>query len=104
MGQPTVGIGVPGVMNTPATSATTALILAILGLVMCGICTGIPALILANGALAITNQYPGHPDAGTAKAAQVIAWIVIALTLAAVVIYGGFALLLILGSVAESGY
>jgi hypothetical protein len=59
---------------------------------------------MANGALVITNQYPGHPDAGTAKAAQVISWVVIALTTAAVVIYGGLAVLMILASVAESNY
>lgn len=104
MGQPTVGLGVPGIMNAPVTQATTALILAILGLVVCSICTAIPGLIMANGALVITNQYPGHPDAGTAKAAQVISWVVIALTTAAVVIYGGLAVLMILASVAESNY
>ena len=67
----------------PDTNATLALVLSILGLVGSfiygfGICFAIPSLILAKGALAITNQYPNHPDAGTAKAAKVISWIAIA--------------------------
>ncbi|MDA8673628.1 hypothetical protein N9L65_03680 [Candidatus Poseidoniales archaeon] len=66
----------------PETNATLALVLSILGLVGSfiygfGICLAIPSLILANGALAITNQYPNHPDAGSAKAAKVISWIAI---------------------------
>lgn len=67
----------------PDTNATLALVLSILGLIGSfiygfGICFAIPSLILANSALAITNQYPNHPDAGTAKAAKVISWIAIA--------------------------
>jgi len=46
---------------------------------MCSVCTAVPGLILANGALATANQYPGHPDIGMAKAAQIIAWIAIGL-------------------------
>ena len=84
--QPVVGMGVPG-MSAPATSATVALVLSILGLVGCGICTAIPGLIIANQALAITDQYPGHPDAGSAKAAKIISWIVIGLTLAVILLY-----------------
>ena len=66
----------------PQTNATLALVLSILGLLGSfvygfGICFAIPSLILANGALAITNQYPNHPDAGSAKAAKVISWIAI---------------------------
>ena len=74
--QPVVGMEVPNV-GMPATSALTALVLAILGLFCGGIFLAIPGLIVANGALAITNQYPNHPDAGSAKAAQVLSWIVI---------------------------
>ena len=59
----------------------TALILSVVSVLFGGICLAIPALIVANGALAITNQFPGHPDATTAKAAQVISWITIGLTL-----------------------
>jgi len=84
--QPQVGMGIPG-MGVPATSATTALILSILGLVGCGICTAIPGLIIANQALTITNQYPGHPDGGSAKAAMVISWIVIGLTIVVILFY-----------------
>jgi hypothetical protein len=47
-------------------------------------------LIIANQALAITNQYPGHPDAGSAKAAMVISWIVIGITL---VLFLGYVLM-----------
>ena len=72
----------------PATSATTALILSILSLVCGGICFAIPGLIMANSALAITDSHPGHPDSGSAKAAQVISWIVIGLTIAVTIFYG----------------
>jgi hypothetical protein len=84
--QPVVGMGLPG-MGVPATSATTALVLSILSIFCGGICLAIPGLIIANQALAITNQYPGHPDAGSAKAAQVISWIVIGLTIAGILFY-----------------
>ena len=86
--QPTVMAGSPGMMAAfPATSAVAALVLSILGIVGCGCCTAIPGLIIANNALVITNQYPGHPDAGMAKAAQIIAWIVIGLTIAVALFY-----------------
>ena len=84
--QPVVGMGVPG-MSAPATSATTALVLSILSIFCGGICLAIPGLIIANQALAITDQYPGHPDAGSAKAAKIISWIVIGLTLAVILLY-----------------
>ncbi len=84
--QPVVGMAMPG-MGVPATSATTALVLSILSIFCGGICLAIPGLIIANQALAITNQYPGHPDAGSAKAAQVISWIVIGLTIAGILFY-----------------
>ena len=103
--QPTVMAGSPGVVGVgfPATGAVTALVLSILGLVGCGCCTAIPGLILANNALVITNQYPGHPDAGMAKAAQIIGWIVVGLTIAFILFYvilgGG---LLAMGIASES--
>ena len=84
--QPIVGMGMPG-MGVPATSATTALVLSILSIFCGGICLAIPGLIIANQALAITNQYPGHPDAGSAKAAMVISWVVIGLTILVVLFY-----------------
>jgi len=55
---------------------------------MCSICTAIPGLVLANQALVITSDQPGHPDAGLAKAAKIIGWIVIGLTALAAVVYG----------------
>jgi len=67
------------VMGMPQTSATTALILSIVSIFFGSICLAIPALIMANSALNITSMYPGHPDSGTAKAAQIVSWIVIGL-------------------------
>ena len=78
----------PGEM--PTTNATVALILSIVGLVMCGLCTAIPGLILANGALATTNQYPGHPDAGVAKGAQIVGWVTIVLWSLFILLYAAF--------------
>ena len=63
----------------PQTSAVTAIVLAALSYVMCGIITAIPAVIVAKGALEITDQNPNHPDAGTAKAAFILGWINIGL-------------------------
>ena len=84
----------------PPTQAVLALVLSILGVVACSICTAIPGLILANGALKVTDSMPGHPDAGMAKAAQVVGWIVIGLTLLGVI---GYALLFGVLIAAESG-
>ena len=79
--------GGPG-MIMPTTNAVLALVLGILGLVMCGICTAVPGLILAQGALATTTQYPGHPDQGVAKAAQIVSWIAIGISLLVFLAYG----------------
>jgi hypothetical protein len=104
-GQPSVMAGTPGMLGAafPATSAVAALVLSILGIVGCGCCTAIPGLIIANNALVITNQYPGHPDAGMAKAAQIIGWIVVGLAIAFILFYvivgGG---LLAMGIASES--
>ena len=78
----------PGEM--PTTNATVALILSIVGLVMCGLCTAIPGLILANGALEITKQYPMHPDAGVAKGAQIVGWVTIVLWSLFILLYVAF--------------
>ena len=75
-------------MIMPTTNAVLALVLGILGMVMCGICTAVPGLILAQGALATTSQYPGHPDHGVAKAAQIVSWIAIGLSLLVILFYG----------------
>jgi len=82
------GHGGPG-MIMPTTNAVLALVLGILGIVACSVCTALPALILANGALTTTSQYPGHPDQGLAKAAQIVAWIGIGLFILMMVVYGG---------------
>jgi len=75
----------------PTTNATLALVLSILGIIGFSICTAIPGLIMANTALQITNSMPGHPDAGTAKAAQVVAWIAIGFFIMALLFYGTMA-------------
>lgn len=93
------GQGGPGMMMMPTTNAVLALVLGILGLVMCSVCTAVPGLILANGALATTSQYPGHPDQGMAKAAQIISWIGIGLFILLMLFYGGiFAAVLVSGA------
>ena len=102
VGQPVVMQQMPGgvVMGSyPQTSAQTALILSILSIFLGGICLAIPALIIANSALAVTKQMPGHPDAGSAKAAQVISWIIIGLTLLVI----SFVFVLIVGAGASGG-
>ena len=71
------------------TNAVLALVLAILGLVFCGLCTAIPGLILAQTALAQTEAQPGHPDHGVARAAQIVSWITIGIW----VIFIGFMVL-----------
>ena len=86
------------------TNATLAVVLSAIGAVLLigsgggGICCSIPAIILANGALTITNSQPGHPDAGTAKAAQIIGWIVTGVTILLIL---GF--LLIIGGIGGLG-
>lgn len=68
------------------TNATLAIIFSSIGAVLLvgsgggGIFCAIPGIILANGALVITDSQPGHPDASMAKAAQIIGWIVTGLT------------------------
>ena len=76
-----------GYAAIPATSAVAALVLAILSWVCGGLCFSIPAVIMATSALSVTNQYPGHPDAGTAKAAQITAWINIGVSIAVLLFY-----------------
>ena len=85
-----VGMGVPVVGQFfPPTSAVAALILACLSFVFCGVCMSIPAVIMAGQALQITSSMPGHPDHGTAKAAQIVAWVNIGLTILVVILYAG---------------
>jgi len=80
----------------PQTNATIALVLSIAGLVVLGPCTAIPGVILATGALKNTSQYPGHPDHGIARAAQIIGWIVIVISILGIFLLAfvfGFAVL-----------
>jgi F0F1-type ATP synthase membrane subunit c/vacuolar-type H+-ATPase subunit K len=80
------------------TNAVLAMVLAALSYFLCGICSAIPAVIIANGALQITSNQPGHPDHGLARAAQIMGWIVIGLTIAAILFY--ILLFVVLGGVA----
>ena len=80
------GMGMQGYFAP--TQAVLALVLSILGVVGCSICTAIPGLILANQALTITSGQPGHPDAGLANAARIIGWIVIGITILSLLAYG----------------
>lgn len=73
-----ITLAVPDGM-VPRTNAEIALVLSISGLMLFSVCTAIPGLLLANGALATTMQFPNHPEHGVARAAQIIAWISIAL-------------------------
>tara|TARA_B100000579_G_scaffold245349_1_gene201404 strand:+ start:521 stop:937 length:417 start_codon:yes stop_codon:yes gene_type:complete len=70
------------------TNAVMAMILAAISYFMCGICSAIPAVIIANGALQITNNQPGHPDHGLARAAQIMGWVMIILTVVGILIWG----------------
>ena len=70
------------------TNAVMAMILAAISYFMCGICSAIPAVIIANGALQITNNQPGHPDHGLARAAQIMGWVMIILTVLAILKWG----------------
>ena len=80
------------------TNAVLAMVLAAISYFLCGICSAIPAVIIANGALQITSNQPGHPDHGLARAAQIMGWIFIGLTIAAILFY--ILLFVVLGGVA----
>lgn len=71
----------------PQTQAVVALVLSVVGLMMCGLCTAIPGVIMANTALGTTKQYPGHPDQGLANAAKIIGWISIGLWVVGLALY-----------------
>ena len=71
----------------PQTQAVVALVLSVVGLMMCGLCTAVPGVIMANTALGTTKQYPGHPDQGLAKAAQIVGWISIGLWVVGLALY-----------------
>ena len=106
-GQPTEYVVASGnpmmVGGFPQTNALVALILACLSFVTCGCFMSIPALIVAQGALRITESVPGHPDQGSAKAAQVVAWVNIGLSIVGVLLYV-VVIGLMAGSLEGSGY
>jgi len=83
----------------PQTQAVVALVLSVVGLMMCGLCTAVPGVIMANTALGTTKQYPGHPDQGLAKAAQIVGWITIGLW---IVIIGFYLLMAVIFVAAEA--
>ena len=87
--------GIP-VAYYPSTNATTALVFSIVGLAsglacfpLCGL-LAIPGLVLGNSAVNLTKSTPGHPDTGTARAAQVIGWITLGLMLLAFALFALF--------------
>ena len=83
----------------PQTQAVVALVLSVVGLMMCGLCTAVPGVIMANTALGTTKQYPGHPDQGLAKAAQIVGWITIGLW---ILLIGFYLLLAVVVVIAEA--
>ncbi len=85
----------------PETNATLALILSISGLMICGPLTAIPALIIAQRALAVTSGSPGHPDHDPAVASK---WIsIFTLVLWAIIILLAVAFYRLLTDVLFSG-
>ena len=87
-----------GMIGYAATSAATALVLSIVGLLCCQPLS-IASLIMAHQALAITEASPGHPDHSSARAAQIISWISIAFLILAVIYYAWIFMML-----SEGGY
>ena len=93
--------GMQAMGGMPSTNAMLALILAIVSLFFGGICLSIPSLIIANGALKITSQYPGHPDQSNANIARIISIISIIIYALLIVVY---ALFIVVFLSAESSY
>lgn len=65
-----------------------ALILGCVSLVFGGLCLAIPALVLANGALKVTSQHPGHPDESNANFARIVSIIGIVISVAGILLAG----------------
>ena len=82
--------GMQAMGGMPSTNAMLALILAIVSLFFGGICLSIPSLIIANGALKITSQYPGHPDQSNANIARIISIISILIYVVLIIVYAIF--------------
>ena len=51
-------------------------------------------VIIANGALQITSNQPGHPDHGLARAAQIMGWVMIAITILGIIAWVFFVVLI----------
>ena len=83
-----IPVGNMQAVAVPTTMALVALILSIVSIFTCGALMSIPSLIMANNALKVTNQYPGHPDASMAKIAKIVSIISIVLTALGVLFYG----------------
>ncbi|MGB1624146.1 MAG: hypothetical protein ACPHCZ_05540, partial [Candidatus Poseidoniaceae archaeon] len=83
-----IPVGNMQAIQVPTTMALVALILSIVSIFTCGALMSIPSLIMANNALKVTNQYPGHPDASMAKIAKIVSIISIVLTALGVLFYG----------------
>ena len=83
-----------GESGFPETSATLALILSISGLLVCGPITAIPALIIAQRALAVTSGIPGHPDHDPAVASKWISIVTLVIWLVLILVFGATLMLL----------
>ena len=91
--QPFPQQGIPMGGFYPKTSASTALGLSIAGLALellcfplCGV-LAIPGVFMARSSGAIARSMPGHPDANTAKSAEVVGWITLGLMLLALMAF-----------------
>ena len=85
--QPFPQQGIPMGGFYPKTSASTALGLSIAGLALGFLCfpipcgfLAIPGVFMARSSAAVARSMPGHPDANTAKSAEVIGWIALGIT------------------------
>ena len=83
--QPFPQQGIPMGGFYPKTSASTELGLSIAGLALgllcfplCGV-LAVPGVFMARSSGAVARSMPGHPDANTAKTAEVVGWITLGL-------------------------
>ena len=91
--QPFPQQGIPMGGFYPKTSASTALGLSIAGLALgllcfplCGV-LAIPGVFMARSSAAVTGSMPGHPDANTAKIAEILGWITLGLMVLALMAF-----------------
>ena len=88
--QPFPQQGIPMGGFYPKTSASTALGLSIAGLALGFLCfpipcgfLAIPGVFMGRSSAAVARSMPGHPDANTAKIAEILGWITLGLMLLA---------------------